>query len=116
MPSHQEAVEAIKKALLSTGKEVLIKALVKKVPFLFFGPWGAVTELLIGKLVEILINETEFATFALYIDLRTDRQGKVFSEAVRKNYHAQLNGTEDEKIKSEKELIEKFKEFAMLTS
>ena len=114
--THQEYVDAIKKSAVSAGKKVLISTLSKKIPFLFVPVIGPVVSLLLGKIVEILVQETEFAIFFKYIDLRVDRQGREFSEAAIRNFHAQQNGSPDERAKTERELIEKFKSFVVLTN
>lgn len=116
MNSHQEYVDIIKKSAVATGKKALVAALTKKLPFLFIPVVGPLVSLLAGKLVEILVRETEFAIFFKYIDLRVDAQGRSFSEAAIKNHKAQVSGTSEEKIKAEKELIEKFREFVVLKS
>lgn len=107
-------MDAIKKSAVSTGKKVLIKTVAAKLPFLFVPIVGPITTLLLGKIVEILVNETEFALYFKYIDLRVDAQGRSFSEAVVRNYQAQQNGSPDEKAKAEKELIKSFKSFVVL--
>ena len=114
--THQEYVDAIKKSAISTGKKVLVQYLTKKLPFLFFPIIGPVTGLVLEKIVEILVRETEFGIYFKYIDLRVDAQGRAFSEAAIKNYQAQLSGDKDAIAKAEKELIEKFKSFVVLGS
>ena len=114
MSTHQEYVEAIKKSAIATGKKALITYLTKKLPFLFIPVIGPIVSLVLEKVVEILIRETEFAIFFKYIDLRVDAQGRDFSEAAIKNFHVQKSGSPDEIAKAEKELIEKFKSFVVL--
>jgi hypothetical protein len=114
--THQEYVDAIKKSAISAGKKVLISTISKKLPFLFLPVIGPVTSLLLGKVVEILVQETEFAIFFKYIDLRVDSQGREFSEAAIRNFQVQQTGSPDEKAKTEKELIEKFRSFVILRS
>jgi hypothetical protein len=114
--SHQEYVDAIKNTAVSTGKKVLIEYLTKQFPYLFIPVLGPVVSFVIGKLVEILVRETEFAIFFKYIDLRVDSQGRAFSQAAMNNYDAQKNGTPEEIKKAELELIDKFRKFAILKS
>ena len=113
--THQEYVDAIKASAISTGKKVLIGAVSKKLPFLFVPVIGPVVGLVLGKIVELLVKETEFAIFFKYIDMRTSAQGRDFSEAAINNFKIQQSGTPEEKAKSEKELIEKFRSFVILT-
>lgn len=114
--THQEYVDAIKKSAIATGKKLLIREVLKRLPFLFVPILGPITELILGKVVEILVQETEFALFFNYIDMRVDAQGRAFSDAATKNYQVQLNGTVEEKAAAEKELVEKFREFVILTN
>jgi hypothetical protein len=112
----QEYLESLKKALIQTGSKTLIRAVSTRLPFLFYGPFGAIASLLITKLVELLFNEAEMLAFIKYTDLRVDAEGRKFSEAAIKNYQAQQNGTEDEKRKCEENLIKAFKDFATISS
>jgi hypothetical protein len=114
MKTHAEYVEALKSSAISTGKKVLIGAVSKKLPFLFLPVLGPIVSFLLGKVVEILVQETEFAIYFKYIDLRVDKQGREFSEAAMRNFNAQKSGDADAKAQSEKELIEKFKAFVVL--
>lgn len=114
MANHQEYVDALKKSAVSTGKKALISYLSKKLPFLFIPVIGPIVGLLLGKVVEILVQETEFAIFFVYTDMRVDAQGRAFSNAAMRNYHAQTNGTPEEKLAAEKELIDKFRAFVIL--
>lgn len=116
MSTHQEYIDAIKKSAVTTGTKALLAVLLKKAPYLFIPVVGPITSLLVGKLVEILIQSTEFEVYFKYIDLRVDAQGRDFSEVALDNFQIQQTGTADEKRKIEKELIEKFKTFASLKS
>jgi hypothetical protein len=111
MFNYEEYVKAVKATALTTAKKALISALLRKVPFLFWGPFGAVTSLLVGKLLETLFEQAEFAIYFKYTDLRVDKQGVAFAQVAMDNYKIQKTGTEDEKIQSEKRLIECFKNF-----
>lgn len=112
--NYQEYVEAVKSTALTTAKKTLISALLKKVPFLFYGPFGAITTLAVEKALELLFKEAEFAVYFKYTDLRVDRQGLDFSRVAMENYKIQQTGTEDEKKKSEERLIACFKNFISL--
>lgn len=111
---HQEYVDAIKKSAVATGKKVLVEYFKKQLPFMFLPGLGPITGFVLEKAVEVLVRETEFGIFFQYIDLRVDKQGLDFSQAAIKNYRAQQSGDKDEIAKAEKELIEKFRSFAIL--
>jgi len=114
--NHQEYVDAAKTAAITMGKSALISALLKKVPFLFIGPLNPIMGWIIQKFLEVLIRETEFGIFFLYIDLRVDRQGQDFTKVAMENHKVQQTGTEDEKRASELRLINSFKNFISLSS
>jgi hypothetical protein len=109
--NYDEYVKAVKSTALTTAKKTLISALLRKVPFLFWGPFGAVTSMLIGKGLELLFEQAEFAIYFKYTDLRVDKQGLTFAQVAMDNYRIQQNGTEDEKKQSEERLINCFKHF-----
>lgn len=109
--SYQVYVDAVKTAAIATAKKSLLTALLKKVPFLFWGPIAPLTAFCVEKCVEILIKETEFAAFFLYTDLRVNRQGTDFSKVAIENLKVQQTGTENEKKQSEEKLVACFKTF-----
>lgn len=113
---HQDYVDAIKKSAISTGKKVLIQTVASKLPFLFVPVLGPIVSLALGKVVEILVEQTEFAIYFKYIDLRVDKQGRDFSQAAIRNLEAQKSGDKEEIVKAEKELMEKFKSFVVITN
>ena len=109
--NYQEYVEAVKTTAIATAKKSLLTALLKKVPFLFWGPLAPLVNICVEKCIEILIRETEFGVFFLYTDFRVDRQGIDFAKVAMENHKIQQTGTEDEKRNSEKRLIDCFKQF-----
>lgn len=117
MPAkHSDYVNAIKSVAMKTGKDLLVREGLKRLPFLFAGPLGPLGNKIVEEIMEILIRESEFAIFFKYIDLRVDSQSKDFSDAAVRNYHAQMSGTPEEKAKAEAELIQAFKNFAKLNT
>lgn len=116
MATHQEYVDSIKKSAVAAGKKLLIAELTKRVPWLFIPVIGPLVSLVLGKVIEILVNETEFAIFFNYIDMRTDSQGREFSKAALVNLAAQRTGSPQEKAQAERDLIVKFKTFAVIGS
>ena len=104
--SQQEYIEVLKSAALSSGKKFVIDYVSKKIPFLFIPILNPITSLVIEKVVEVLIMETEFAIFFKYTDMRVSEQGKVFSKMAENNYKAQMYGTNKEKEIAEKLLVD----------
>lgn len=113
---HSEYVEVIKKTATDIGVKIILRELLLEVPFLFWGPVGPLTKLIVTKVVTKAFHEGEMAIFFQYIDMRTDLQGRRFSQAAINNAIAQRNGTPDEKKKAEAELILAFKSFVKLSN
>lgn len=113
---HSEYVEIIKKTATDLAVKLILEELLIEVPFLFWGPVGPLTKLVVTKVVTKAYEKGEMLVFFKYIDMRVDAQGIAFTEAAIKNHQAQLNGTEDEKKLAEKNLIAAFKSFAKLSN
>lgn len=107
MPSikHSDYVKIVTNLGKESLKKALIKGAVKQLPFLASGPLNYLMIKLATKLAELAIEETEMRIFFQYIDFRTDIQAKDFEEAMMRNHTMQQIGTEDEKKKSEADLV-----------
>lgn len=112
--NHQEYVDSLKASAIQIGKDILIREVKKRLPFLFIPILNPVMGYIIGKGVEILINHTEMAIFFFYIDMRVDKQAAVFSQAAVNNYNAQKTGSDYAKMEAEKALIKSFRELVIL--
>lgn len=110
--THQEYVDTLKSSALELGKKLVMQRLVAQLPFLATPFVHGLTLLLVGKVLEIAIRETEFGAFFLFIDVRVNRQGKDFAEAALKYHQA----PDSEKHIYEKDYLEKFYTFASLKS
>lgn len=107
-----EYVKFVKSTALDLGKRTVMSALVKKAPIFASGPLSFIAILIIGKILEYAIMQSEFGAFFLYVDLRVDRQGFEFEKAAREWYDASPN----EKINFEGAYLEKFYNVARLTT
>lgn len=116
MSTRDEYVEVLKSTLVSMIKKSLLKALISKLPFLAWGPIGPFVGLVVGKLAEIVVKETEVGLFCFFIDLRTNRQAGKFTEASIENWKIQQGGTDEEKKLAENKLIDSFREFVKLSN
>ncbi|MFM6929051.1 MAG: hypothetical protein ACKOX6_11345 [Bdellovibrio sp.] len=112
MPTRDEYVDGLKSAALEIGKRAVMKLLVSKVPFFAGGFFGWVAGIIIGKVLTALIQETEFAAFFQYIDMRVDKQGDDFTKAALAWY----NASPEEKVKYEKAYLDSFYTIASLKS
>lgn len=110
--TRDEYVAFLKSSALEIGKRAVLKSLASQVP-LFSGGFPAwVAGLIVGKVLEVLIQQSEFGAFFLYIDIRTNFQGQKFEEAALAWY----NASPEEKGKYEKEYLDSFYKFASLKS
>ena len=96
------------------GTKLLVKEVAARLPFLFVPILGPFTKIILEKIVVLLFTQTEFAIFFKYIDMRTDFQGREFSQAALANYQAQRTGTPEQKLAAEEKLIKKFTAFVVL--
>lgn len=118
---HEQYVQFLKDTALSMGKKAVLEILVTRLPtFLTSRVVGSIfvpfVGYVVGMALEIAIRETEIGLFFLFIDMRTNAQGKSFEEAARKNLDKQRNGTPEERATAEKELVDAFRKFAKLSN
>ena len=113
--TRDEYAALLKDAALTTGKRLVIEAIGKAVPFLGTSFFSPIVGWIVGKVLTIAIEQTEFGLFFLYIDLRTSSQGRDFEKAAQANQAAQ-KGTPDEKQKAEAHLIDALRRFARYDS
>lgn len=116
MGTRDEYVKTLKSAAVTLGTNALYSMLVAEVPAFANPILGFIAKEIINEALTKLIDETEFGAFFLYIDVRVDKQGTEFFEAALKNKKAQTSGSEKEKADAEKELKQKFYDFARWAS
>jgi hypothetical protein len=101
---HSEYVEIIKDQSSSILKKVILRALLRKLPFLVSGPANYLAVKFVSWLVGEAVEEAEMRIFFQYIDLRSDRFAKEFQDIMIRNHTIQKIGTDADKIAIEKEL------------
>lgn len=114
--THDEYVNLIKETALSVGKNAVMKVIMAKIPGSIAWLASPILGFLVGWVLTIAIKYTEFGAFYQYTDLRIGDQAKDFEAAALANQAAQLNGTKEEKINAEKNLIKAFDRFFSLRS
>jgi hypothetical protein len=102
---HSEYVSIVKSYGTNALKNVLIKWAVSKLPFLASGFWNVLLVKLAMSIAKEAAEEAEMRVFFLHVDFRTNEQAKDFELAMIQNHKAQKEGTEDEKIKAEQNLV-----------
>ena len=102
---HSEYVAIVQSYGTTALRNVLIRWGVSQLPFLASGPMNYLLVKLATKIATEVVQEAEMRVFFQYVDMRVDAQAKDFEAAMLKNHIAQQTGTEDEKIKAEKELV-----------
>lgn len=116
MTTRDEYVASIKSAFAAVGKDVVLKALLQKIPMLSFPILNPIVTYLVGWMISLLLDNAETGLFFLYIDMRVDVQAKDFEAAAYENRKAQLSGTPEEKALAEKKLKIAFSKFIRLTN
>lgn len=101
---HSEYVAIVESYGVKALKDVLVKTVVKYLPFFASGPWNYILVKIATKIAVEAAKEAEMRVFFSYVDFRTDRQAKDFEDAMIKNHTAQIAGTNEEKIMAEKNL------------
>ena len=114
--AREESIAAIKAAFLQVGKDIAMKFLVSRFPFMGWAIVNPILGFVIGQVLEALITRGEMMAFFGYIDWRTDKQGKAFEEAAAANAKAQNGGTDEEKRIARENLIRVADEFFNLAS
>ena len=105
--TRDQYIESLKSVAKSKAKTTLINLLITRFPFLAWGPLGFVVGLAVGKIVDMMIEETELRVFFLYTDFRVNQQAKEFSELALA--HARNRTPENEA-----KMLESFTKFASL--
>ena len=114
--THDEYVEILKDNLRKRAVKQAFDFIISKVTFLAWGPLGPLLNFVLGKVIDVFIDQTELATYLLYTDFRVSRQSNNYSDALIANHEAQKNGTPEEKQIAEKNLIDAFRNFVKLTN
>jgi len=114
--TYDQYVEQIKSFLLKQLVDKVYDIIITKITFLSWGPLGPLLKIILEKIIEIILYETEMAIFFLYTDLRVNAQGRKFYDAIEANMEAQEGGNEEDKQRTEKELIDSFRELVKLTN
>lgn len=109
-----QAVEKVKKTAVDVGTRGVMTFLVLKLPFLNNPILNKLATLVVNKILEIAVFHTELFAYSIYVDDFTDDQADALKEAAWKNEEVQQNGTEEEKLKAEKELIDRARELIKL--
>lgn len=116
MSTRDEYVEVIKNAFTTLAKQAAMRYLLSNLPFLAISWINPIASYFVGIVIEGIVVRGETAAFFLYIDMRVGQQAKDFEAAAYENYHAQQNGTPQEKKDAEANLKNKFRAFAVLTN
>jgi hypothetical protein len=93
-----------------------MKKLTAKFPFVALGFVNPIASMIVSKILEIAIRETEIGAFFGFIDLRTSMQGKDFEGAAYKYKIASEGRNDEEKRIAEKNVIDAFNKLIKFTS
>lgn len=101
----EEYLKIVKETLIKTAKKSLMEAVIKRLPFLALPVLNPIFGAIAGKIIEIVINETELRVSYLYTDFRVNKEAD--------EYIKMANGYKDGTV-TEKDLIDSFRKFVKL--
>jgi len=116
MTSRDEYVGVVKSTAQNLATKLVMARLVVAQPWIAHPIVYAIVETIVDEMFEELIEKTEFGAFFLFIDFRTNKQGRAFFDAAVRNVKAKLGTDEKEKADAQKALIEAFNNFASWTT
>ena len=103
---HSEYIEIAKGYGETALKNILLRVVIKKLPFLALGPANFLLVKLASWIAKEGVEEAEMRIFFEYVDFRTNAQAKDFEAAMIYNNTIQKIGTEEEKKIAEAKLTE----------
>lgn len=107
----QTFVNINKSYFISCSTIALKGALVGYFPFIAIPPWSYVYDKIAGFLINKLADGLEMTSFFIYIDIRTDLQGKVYFKAKMAGLEAEKTGDQIKIKEAEIEIIKAFRNF-----
>lgn len=116
MNNRNETADLLRKQAETIVKKAIISFFAKKAAFLLWGPFGVLVSLFAGQLAEYITKEGELRAFFLYIDLRTDSQGRAYLKAMKDYQGAKSEGDIEKLKEKEAKLNEAFKALIVLTN
>lgn len=112
--TRDEYIGLLKSIVLKAGKKAVIEYVVSRFAFFSLPIINPLLGLVVGKILEILIDKTEVAAFFLYIDFRTSLQGREFEKAALAYF--EFKGDDKHKKVLEDQFIASFKLLAKFNS
>lgn len=103
----------LKAAVVRMSTESVLAGLTAEVPVLLNPFLRFITKEALEALLNFLVNRGEMAAFFMYVDLRTNQQGRNFYDSV---VNWQKATTPEEKAKREKEFKLRFRELVVMSS
>lgn len=116
MGIRDDYIKAIKKAFVTVGQTLAMSYITAQVPPLGLPIIRQIVSWCIGKVLVYLTDSTELGAYFIYTDFRVNSQGNDFIAAALNNHRIQQTGSAEEKKASEKELMQKFADFARISS
>lgn len=106
----------MKAAAKQIGSAAVLTYLISIAPWVKLPVINAAFKWLISYILNVAIDKTEMGAFFLFIDIRTNEQGKAFAAAAMANREAQRSGTPEQKKQAEDALINSFRALIRLTN
>jgi hypothetical protein len=117
MSTRDEYVESMKSAFVTLATQSTLAwfaVLTKGISETWF--FKKLITIIFEQIYKYIATQSELAIFFKYIDTRVGRQSIDFQNAAMINWATQQNGTKEQKLEAEKNLIFHFNRFARLNS
>lgn len=116
MGTRDEYVKMAKSAFVTLTANGTLSVLSGYFPFLKIPFFNGIAQDLLEKFYEKVSNQGELAAFYKFIDVRVNKQGEAFQEAMQRNHLARNSEDIVEKANARKNLIEKHRLLVHLAS
>lgn len=88
MNLHDKFVQELKRQAVKKAYKSALSYILSKAPFLAWGPLGPIFSYFLEKIIWVVVNKTEMATFFKFVDFRVDAQGRDYHDAITRVINA----------------------------
>lgn len=101
-----EMVDKLSSAVIKMGTEQVLLYLTSSFPFFSLPLVSSLTGLVVGKIIEIVVQKTELSFYFMHVDSYTGQQATKFEQAAKAHDEAIQKGDPNEISKAEQDLID----------
>jgi hypothetical protein len=108
-PATTQIIAEAKKRLTTLAVHQIMSVIISKIPLMGVGIFNPILSFFVGKVVKLLIEQTELGLYFMKVDIVTHKEAADFNSAVDKLEGVKENGNSEEISKAEQEAIDAFK-------